>query len=100
VALACEATGDFETDAEMMRAYARCWDIDWPVLYVGRADKKKTAEALPDLDTFLSYPTTLFIDRQGKVRKILTGFTGPGTGEYHERMCSKFRGIIEEMLAD
>lgn len=100
VALACEATGELETDAEMMRAFARCWEIDWPVLYVGRANKKKTAEALPDLDTFLSYPTTLFIDRQGKVRKIHTGFTGPGTGEYYERMCSEFRGVIEEMLAE
>jgi hypothetical protein len=98
VALACEATGDFEIDAGMMRAFSRCWDIDWPVLHVGRSNKQETLEALPDLDTFLSYPTTLFIDRLGKVRRIHTGFTGPGTGEYYERMCQKFRGVIEEML--
>ena len=29
VALACEATGDFENDVEMMRAFAKCWDIDF-----------------------------------------------------------------------
>lgn len=100
VALACEASGDLETDAEMMRAFSKCWEIDWPVLHVGPANKQKTAEALPDLDTFLSYPTTLFIDRKGKVRKIFTGFTGPGTGEYYERLCTEFRGVIEEMLAE
>jgi len=98
--LACETTGDFETDAEMMRAFSKCWDIEWPVLYVGESNKKKTAKALPDLDTFLSYPTTIFIDRQGKVRKILTGFTGPGTGEYYEKMCAEFRTVIEDMLAE
>jgi len=100
VCLACEATGELETDAAMMRAFSECWDAEWPVLYVGPSNKKKTAEALPDLNTFLSYPTTIFIDRQGKVRKIHTGFTGPGTGEYYERMCAEFRAVIEEMLAE
>ncbi len=100
VALACEATGDFAVDAEMMRAFSKCWKIDWPVLYAGRANKKKTAETLADLDTFLSYPTTIFIDRHGKVRGIHTGFTGPGTGEYYEKMCREFRAVIEEMLAE
>jgi hypothetical protein len=98
--LACEATGELEHDAEMMRAFARCWNIEWPILYAGRANKKETAEALPDLDTFLSYPTSIFIDKQGRVRKVHTGFTGPGTGEYYERMCKEFRNVIEEMLQE
>lgn len=100
VTLACEATGEFEFDAEMMRRFARLWDIDWPVLYIGPSSKKETAAALPDLNHFLSYPTTIFIDRRGKVRRIHTGFTGPGTGPYHDRMCAEFRAVIEEMLAE
>lgn len=100
VCMACEFSGEYETDVEMMRRFARLWKIDWPILYVGSSSKKKTAEALPDLDRFLSYPTTLFIDRKGLVRKIHTGFTGPGTGEYYQRMCARFRAVIEEMLAE
>ena len=100
VALACEATGVLKYDAERMRAFSECWDIEWPVLHVGRSSKPETAEALPDLDVFLSYPTTIFIDRLGKVRRIHTGFTGPGTGEHYERMRTEFRGLIEELLAE
>jgi len=100
VCLCSEASGDLETDGAMMRAFSRCWDAEWPLLHVGSSSKNKTLEALPDLDVFLSYPTTIFIDREGTVRKIHTGFTGPGTGEYYERMCAEFRGVIEGMLAE
>ncbi len=100
VTLAAEATGEFDIDAEMMRRFARKWAIEWPILYVGPSSKKKTAAALPDLNHFLSYPTTLFIDKKGIVRKIHTGFTGPGTGEYYKRMCAEFRTVIEEIVAE
>ena len=33
------------------------------------------------LNHVLSYPTSIFIDKTGKVRKIHTGFNGPATGE-------------------
>ncbi|WP_339756587.1 TlpA disulfide reductase family protein, partial [uncultured Winogradskyella sp.] len=57
--------------------------IDYPVLLAqyGTSDKAKAQEKLPMLNSVLSYPTSIFIDKTGKVRKIHTGFNGPATGE-------------------
>ena len=100
VGLANEFSGEFAKDKEMVETFAEKYDISWPLLVVGLADKKKTAEALADLDRVISYPTTLFIDRQGKVQKIHTGFTGPGTGKYYDMLYNEFTQTIEAMLRD
>jgi len=33
------------------------------------------------LNDFYAYPTTIFVDKNGVVKKIHVGFNGPGTGE-------------------
>ncbi len=43
-------------------------------------------------------PTTIFIGKDGKVKKIHTGFNGPGTGEHYERFRKEFDATIEELL--
>jgi len=70
------------------------------LLIVGIADKKKTAAALSDLNRVISYPTTIFMDRQGKVQKIHTGFNGPGTGKYYTKLYNEFTRFIEKILGE
>jgi thiol-disulfide isomerase/thioredoxin len=98
VGLANEFSGDEEKDRDMIKRYKKKYGLSWPVLLVGIADKKKTAEALADLDRVLSYPTTVFMDRQKQVQKIYTGFNGPGTGKYHQTLREEFEEIIETLL--
>jgi len=50
------------------------------------------------LNRIISYPTSIFIDRQGEIRKIFTGFSGPGTGEHFLELSSEMISLIEEML--
>ncbi len=100
VGLANEFTGDFQKDSRMVRSYIKKYGLSWPILIVGIADKKKTAEALSDLDRVLAYPTTLFIDRQKRVQKIYTGFSGPGTGKYHRALRAEFKRIVDTLLKD
>ncbi|MFC1734334.1 TlpA disulfide reductase family protein, partial [candidate division KSB1 bacterium] len=100
IGLANEYAGDFEKDSETVRKFSARYDITWPILIVGPADKRRTQEALSDLDRVLAYPTTIFIDRSGEVYKIHTGFTGPGTGKYYEQLKMDFRQNIEEILAN
>lgn len=45
-------------------------------------------------------PTTPFLGRDGRVRKIHSGFAGPGTGEHHTRMVAELETLIEELLAE
>ncbi len=51
-----------------------------PVLYGGAASKEEAGNKLPFLDHLMSYPTCIFIDRNGMVRRIRTGFYGPWYG--------------------
>lgn len=100
VGLAYEFTGDPERDRELVRRFADRYDIEYPLLLAGVSDKKAAAETLPDLTAVLSYPTTIFIGRDGRVRKIHSGFSGPGTGEHYEELVAELEGAIEELLAE
>ena len=47
------------------------------------------------LDHVLSYPTTIFIDKSGNVRKIHTGFNGPATGDKYLEFKNDFSREVE-----
>ena len=76
--------------------------VTYPILLaqVGTSSKSKANEKLPMLNHVLSYPTTIYIDRSGEVRKIHTGFNGPATGEKHEAFKSEFSDTLDELLAE
>jgi thiol-disulfide isomerase/thioredoxin len=76
--------------------------IEYPILLAqhGSSDKAKAQEKLPMLNHVLSYPTSIFIDKEGKVRKIHTGFNGPATGEKYIEFKKEFEGFIDELLAE
>ncbi len=76
--------------------------ISYPVLLAqyGSADKKTANEKLPMLNHILSYPTTIFIDKKGEVRKIHTGFNGPATGEKYVEFKQDFKEIVNSLLAE
>ncbi|WP_400078497.1 peroxiredoxin family protein [Winogradskyella sp. R77965] len=77
-------------------------DISYPILLAqyGTSDKAKAQEKLPMLNHVLSYPTSIFIDKTGKVRKIHTGFNGPATGEKYEEFKTEFEGFISLLLGE
>ncbi|WP_452223080.1 peroxiredoxin family protein [Lacinutrix chionoecetis] len=77
-------------------------DITYPILLAqtGSTSKQKAQEKLPMLNHVLSYPTTIFIDKKGKVRKIHTGFNGPATGEKFVEFKKEFTGFVGELLVE
>jgi len=74
------------------------FDIQYDILFAGISDKKVVAEKLPELNTFLSFPTTFFIDREGKVRKVHTGYNGPATGEYYDAFIREFNSEVDALI--
>jgi len=56
------------------------------------------AASLPALNTFLSFPTTIFIGKDGKVSKIHTGFTGPATGKYYNQFVKEFNAEVDALV--
>ena len=55
---------------------------------------------MPMLSKVISYPTTIYLDRKGKVRKIHTGFNGPATGEKYLSFQKEFNAFMETLLSE
>ena len=100
VALMFEHFEDHDIAAEQIRQFRAKHGIEYDTLIAGISDKAKASEALPALNAVLAFPTTIFIDRNGRVRRIHTGFTGPGTGEHYVRLQADFTALVRELLAE
>lgn len=97
VGIAFEATGQESRDLPALKKFKKRFKIPYPLLYAGGKDKKEAAKTLGQLNHVLAYPTTLFMDRNGKVVKIHTGFTGPGTGEHYNELKKEFETTIQAL---
>lgn len=69
-------------------------------LIAGSASKKEAQKALPVLSEVSSFPTTIFIGKKGVIRKIHTGFYGPGTGGYYTKYVSEVNALVESLLSE
>lgn len=100
VGLAYEVSGDTAVDGALVRRYREKFAIPFPLLLAGVNLVEETAATLPQLRGFTSYPTSIFIGRDGHVRQVYAGFNGPVTGAMHERQVREFRSIIERLLEE
>ncbi|WP_299523948.1 peroxiredoxin [Winogradskyella sp.] len=100
IALAFEYAKDKETAYSRINRLQSKIGIDYPILLAqfGTSNKTKAQEKLPMLNHVLSYPTSIFIDKKGKVRKIHTGFNGPATGEKYTEFKTEFENFVAELL--
>ena len=100
VGLAFEVTGDSATDGRQVRRYRDKFGIPFPLLLAGINDTESAAELLPQLEGFSAFPTTIFLGRDGRVRRIHAGFYGPATGEQHDRLVREFETEVERLLRE
>lgn len=100
IALMFERHGEFDKAANAVRGYRQDLGIEFPTLIAGVSDNDDASRKLPSLSGIYGYPTTIFVDRHGKVRKIHTGFTGPATGRHYEEYVNEFREFVDELLAE
>ena len=100
VSLMFEQFGDFGRAAEATYRFREKHGIEYTTLIAGISDKDDAASRLPQLNGVFAFPTTIFIDRGGKVRKIHTGFAGPATGEHHAKMVREFERTVDALLAE
>jgi hypothetical protein len=75
--------------------------VPYPLLITGYTnDKVEVVKSIPMLNGFMAFPTTIIIDKKGEVRKIHTGFSGPGTGKYYTEFAEEFEKLIQDLLAE
>lgn len=100
MSLMFEQFGDFPRAAEATYRFRDRHRIEYTTLIAGTSDKDDAASKLPQLNGVFAFPTTIFIDRRGKVRKIHTGFSGPATGVHYERLTREFESTVDALLAE
>jgi peroxiredoxin len=100
VSLQFEHFGDFERAAEATQRFRQHYGIEYTTLIAGISDKDEAAKKLPMLQSFVAFPTTVFIDRKGNVRKIHTGYTGPATGDHYVQFVTEVKATLDQLLAE
>ena len=99
IALAFERHKDESKAMEAISRYKQRMGVTYEVLLAGHSDKKMASSALSMLNEISSYPTLLFIDKENKVQKIHTGFSGPATSGY-KNFVQEFEEIVQELTSD
>ncbi|MDR1103272.1 MAG: TlpA family protein disulfide reductase [Tannerella sp.] len=100
VGLAFERRDDFAYAKTAIDRLRKTYAVDYAILYAGQVGAATVARVLPEIESFSSYPTTIFIDRQGTVRKIHTGYSGPATGLFYEAFKKEFNELTDQLLSE
>ncbi len=100
VTLMFERFGDFARAAAATRTFRQEFGIEYPTLIAGVANGDDAAKKLPELNGVFAFPTTLFVGRDGIVRSIHTGFSGPATGAHYQALQRDFAARVESLLAE
>lgn len=98
--LAYERTTNFAASQKALQPFIKRFQIKYPILITGVSvsDTLRTEKTLPQLDKIRAFPTTIFLDKKGNIRKIHSGFDGPATGIYYIQYKEDFNKIINELV--
>ncbi|MGC2032559.1 MAG: TlpA disulfide reductase family protein [Steroidobacteraceae bacterium] len=100
VSLMFEHFGDFPHAAAATLRFRQHYAIEYTTLIAGISDKDEAAKKLPMLERVYAFPTTIFVDRRGNVRKIHTGFSGPATGDHYTQLEHEVKATLDQLLAE
>jgi len=100
IGLGFERKNDFESAKKSLSSLKTRLGIPYEILFAGKSGTESASKALPALNGISAFPTTIFIDKKGNVRKVHTGFNGPATGKFYEEFKTEFNGLIDQLLAE
>jgi thiol-disulfide isomerase/thioredoxin len=94
---------DFE-EAEQLdslsreKAFVKQYGVPYTYLIAGAPSDMW--EKVPQAVNLNTWPATLFIGRDGRVKLIHSGFAAPASGEYNKQLQAEFTGTIEHLLTE
>lgn len=102
ISIAYEASTDFNRSVKSLRKFQQRFNVKYPMLISGVwiNDEMLTEKTLPQITTIKAFPTIIYLDRKGEVRKIHSAFYGPGSFEHHEKFKKDFYETINSLLKD
>ncbi|MDZ4756926.1 MAG: TlpA disulfide reductase family protein [Bacteroidota bacterium] len=102
IGLAYEYSADMGRCMKNLRKLKLRLNVPYELLITGVAvgDTMRTEKTLPQITKIKMFPTTIIVDKKGNIRKIDTGFYGPGTGEYYEKYKMEFAELMDSLLGE
>ena len=98
VALAYEVGEDKKAQIKKLKAFKKRTGIPYKVVLAGTSKTEVAARHFPMVNGVMSFPTTIFVDKKGKIQKIFTGFSGPATGNAYKEIKDEIQYEVEELL--
>ena len=100
IGLAYEIKPDFNYARDRVLSMKEKLNVPYDFVIAGTSSTKSASESLPMLNKVMSFPTSIIIDRNGKVRRIHTGFSGPATGVHYEEFVDDFNQFMKELIEE
>lgn len=102
VSLAYEYSTDRVRSVKTLKKFQQRFNVQYPMLITGVTvnDSLRTQKTLPQLTPIKFFPSSAILDKKGKVRKLDTGFNGPGTGEHYLEYKKDFEATINKLLQE
>lgn len=80
------------------RAFVKQYGVKYTYLIAGAPEEMW--EKVPQLVNLNTWPTTVFIGRDGRVRAVHSGFASPASGVFNAQLKKEFTSRIEQLLAE
>jgi thiol-disulfide isomerase/thioredoxin len=100
IGLAFEVGNDSKKQRARLNKFIKDLGINYNVYLAGTSSKEAAAVYFPMLNGIMSFPTSILVDRNGKILAIHTGFSGPATGQAYDDLVQKFKQEIEGALSE
>lgn len=98
VALSFERSLEKDEARKQLSKLQKKKKIPYTLLIAGYTSEDKPMEKVPGLKNFISFPTTVFLNKKHEVVKVHAGFTGPSTGEFYTKWKTEFNQTVNEIL--
>jgi len=80
------------------RAFIKHYGVKYTYLIAG--DRAQVWEKIPYFTNLNSWPTIIFIGRDGKVKATHTGFASPASGEFYDQLKAEFESNVKKLLSE
>ena len=97
VALSFEEAAQLQ-DPARLRAYAAKYGIAYPMLLAGIPDQ--LTEKVPQIENLNSFPTTIFLGRDGRVREVHAGFPSKASGRFNTQTRDSIGHHVEALITE
>jgi thiol-disulfide isomerase/thioredoxin len=83
---------------QRVNAFIKQYKVPYPYLIAGAPSEMW--DKVPQAVNLNTWPATLFIGKDGKVKATHSGFAAPGSGIYHTQLRQEFTANIERLLKE